>query len=114
MAYKKFYINGGFALVGYFNESVPYTEIDITSVRLTHYEDDNGRLIPYDHPVFRHDLMCDISNGYFHVYALSDEHHIYEYDTGGNAEGDGLIWNLDNLEISYGRNPNEFDFGYSM
>lgn len=105
MAYKKLYLNGGDAIVGYVGYNIPANAIDISSTRLTHYEDEDGRLIPYDYPMFRYDLECELSSGYFHVVILADENHIISYKSGANAEGDGIYWNLDQLNITYGRDP---------
>lgn len=105
VAYKKLYVDGGYAIVGYNGYKIPSNTIEISSSRLTHYEDEDGRLIPYNYPMFRYDLECELSNGYFHVVIHADEHHIISFKSGSNAEGDGDNWNLEKLSITYGRDP---------
>lgn len=105
MAYRNFYIDGGYIVVSYSGYRVPHSKIELRSQRLTHFVDEDGRMIPYDFPMFRHDLRCELSSGYFHVYALSDEFRIISFNTGSDAEGDGDYWDLDDLQYSYGRDP---------
>lgn len=105
MAYKKFYVEGGYALVGYSGYQVPYDLIGVSSSRLFQYEDDYGNVIQYDEPMFRYDLECQLSNGYFHIIIIADEHHIISYQQGASAEGDGEYWDLSHLIINYGRDP---------
>lgn len=105
MAYKKLHIDGGYIIVGYSGYKIPHSEIEIRSSRVTHFEDEDGRLTRYDYPMFRYDLECELLNGYFHVVILTDEHHIISFNSGANTEGDGDYWNLEKLRITYGRDP---------
>ena len=54
MAYKNFYIDGGFINVGYLGYQVSYTEIELRSQRIWYYIDEDGNQIAYDYPMFRH------------------------------------------------------------
>ena len=56
MAYKKLHIDGGYIIVGYSGYQVPHSEIEISSSQVTHFEDEDGRIIPYDCPMFLYDL----------------------------------------------------------
>ena len=105
MAYKKLHIDGGYIVVGYSGYQILYSEIRITSSQLTHFADEDGRIIPYDCPMFRYDLRCDLLSGYFHIFALANDYRIISFDTGADAEGDGVYWDLEYLEYSYGRDP---------
>ena len=74
-------------------------------IGIYYYEDEDGRLIPYDYPMFQHDLECELDNGYFHIVVFTDEDHIISYNQGRNADGDGEYWDLSNLNITYGKDP---------
>ena len=105
MAYKKLHIDVGYIIVGYYGYQVPHSVIEISSSRVTHFEDEAGRIISYDYPMFRYDLKCDLSFGCFHILALADDCKIISFDTGADAEGDGIYWDLEHLQYSYGRDP---------
>lgn len=105
MAYRNFYINGGYILVGRSPYQIGHDKIELSSQRLTYFQDEDGRTIPYDYPMFQHDLRCELPSGYLHVYVLCNEHQIISFHTGIDAEGDGDYWNLSALQYSYGRSP---------
>lgn len=104
MAYKKLHIIGGHLLVGCnLDDKISHDEIEVTSTRVMFFEDEDGRIIPYDHPRFRYDLRCDLSFGCAHIIALADENRIVEFLTGEDADGNGIYWSVEQLQYTYGR-----------
>lgn len=101
MAFKKLYKNGYvvFNPDTQFSFRVNAEDIEMKDPGYPQYSE------YYGEEVFVYELEYDDLDGCFHLVVITNRDKILDVRDGGNAEGDGINYDLSHFELTYGRDP---------
>lgn len=99
MAFKKLYKDGYvvFHPGSQFSFCVDANDIEMKEAGYPQYSE------YYGEEVFLYELEYDNLAGCFHLVVITNRDKILSVRDGGNAEGDGIDYDLSNFDLTYGR-----------